>query len=53
VSTLQNVFNLSATGIAQAMQQVGYAGDEVAGALKTIFGDDVPEVALALRTAYG
>jgi uncharacterized protein YukE len=50
---LRDTFGLSIIGVAQAMQQVGYAGEEVAGALKTTFGDDAKQIASALSDVYG
>ena len=50
---LKNASGLSELGVAQAMQQVGYAGEDVAGALKTAYGDDAGQIASALQGAYG
>jgi hypothetical protein len=50
---LQSAFGLGAQGVAQAMQSVGYASEDVARALQSEFGNDAGQIASALQAAYG
>ncbi|TDZ24560.1 hypothetical protein Cob_v002232 [Colletotrichum orbiculare MAFF 240422] len=53
VEGLASAFGMTPLGVAQVMQQVGYAGEQVASALQHVFGNDAAQIASALSGAYG